>query len=140
MDAQDKRWPNVSAVVGIDVRRLAAVDMHGTKGTRMRARVILGEFLFGAFAGPLLGLATITGAPGAVWKVAGLAMVGIGLNYVPLSAHALSLRRPEALEAELEGVDVTSELRHYTFVQLWVIVPLSFVVFELSRRRAPADA
>ena len=70
----------------------------------------------------------------------GLAMVGIGLNYVPLSAHALSLRRPEALEAELEGVDVVRELRRYTFIQLWVVVPLAFVVFDLSQRRAAADA
>ena len=126
--------------MGIDVRRLAAVDMHGTKGTRMRARVIIGEFLFGAIAGPALGLSMLAGAPGVIWDLVGLAMVGIGLNYVPLSAHALSLRRPEALEAELEGVDVVRELRRYTFIQLWVVVPLAFVVFDLSQRRAAADA
>jgi len=34
----------------LDVRRLAAVDMHGTHGTLLRRRIILAEFVLGALA------------------------------------------------------------------------------------------
>lgn len=112
------------------MRRLAAVDMHGLKGGRFRSWVILAEFLFGAVAGPLLGLFMLVAADSVVWKLIGVVMIGIGLNYVPLARHALSLRTPEALAAELDGVDVRPEMRRYTALQLWVCVPLAVVVFD----------
>jgi hypothetical protein len=126
--------------VGLDVRRLAAVDMHGLKGGRIRPRVILAEFLFGAVAGPLLGLFMVVAADGVVWKLIGVAMIGIGLNYVPLARHALALRTPEALAAALDGVDVRPELRRYTALQLWVCVPLALVIFDRRQSDEPDDA
>lgn len=123
--------------VGFDVRRLAAVDMHGIKGGRFRPKVILAEFLFGAVAGPLLGLFMLVAAGNVFWKLIGVLMIGIGLNYVPLARHALSLRTSEALAAELDGVDARTELRRYTLLQLWVCVPLAVVVFD---RRQSAGA
>lgn len=125
--------------VGIDVRRLAAVDMHGTKGTRTRARVILAEFVFGAVAGPAFALVTIMAAPGVAWKLFGVALLGIGLNYIPMARYALLFRDSEVLRAELEGVDVRQELRRYTVAQVWVLVPFAFLVFD-RRQRAPEPA
>lgn len=118
----------------VDVRRLAAVDMHGLYGTRLRRRLIIAEFLLaaaGGIAGGIFLLIMTGGAPGAV---VGLYAIGVGLNYVPLAAHALALRAPRRLRAELEGVDVAAELRHYTATQFWVFVPLIFVWWELSGR------
>jgi ABC-type uncharacterized transport system involved in gliding motility auxiliary subunit len=67
----------------------------------------------------------------ALGTVVGCWLIGLAANYVPLSVHALTLIRPGALEAEIEGVDVPAELRHYTTVQLWVVVPLLLVVLAV---------
>ena len=124
----------------VDVRRLAAVDLYGLQGTSRRRRLVLVEFL--------LGLTVMTGAGVAIWlgssdpqrRVFTAWLIGAGLNYAPLSAHAISLNRPGALERELSDVDVAAELRHYTLVQLWLFVPLSLVLFDLSRRRRRGPA
>ena len=105
------------------MRRLAAVDMHGLSGSRLRRRLILAEFLLGVVAGFGLGLWTATTASGVGWRGFGIAVVGVGLNSVPLALHALSLSPAGRLEAELDGVDIPAELRHYTGVQFWILVP-----------------
>lgn len=107
----------------LDVRRLAAVDMHGLTGSRLRRRIILAEFLLGVVAGCGLGLWAALTTSSVGWRVFGIAVVGIGLNYVPLALHALSLSPAGRLETELEGVDIPAELRHYTGVQFWILVP-----------------
>lgn len=118
----------------VDVRRLAAVDMHALKGTDLRRRVIIAEFVLAAVGGIAIGLFLLFGVGGTLATVVGLYVLGIAANYVPLAIHALALRRPERLREELRGVDLRGELRHYTLAQFWVFVPLVFVWFELSRR------
>jgi hypothetical protein len=121
----------------IDVRRLAALDMWGSAGARWRRWVILAEFLLGVVGITAVGVALLRsgGAGGtalAWWSF------GVAANYAPLSWYALAFIRPGALEDEIEGVDVFAELRHYTLAQLWVVVPLLFVVLAVaqSRRRS----
>jgi hypothetical protein len=71
--------------------------------------------------------------------VAGIWILGMGLNYVPLAVFALALIRPGALDAELAGVDTHGELRRYSALQFWVFVPLSLVVFTATAAiRRPA--
>jgi hypothetical protein len=119
----------------LDVRRLAAVDMWGTRGTRRRRAIILAEFVLGATVGPALGiLLAITGS-GLLWRILGAWLAGACLNYVPLALHAIGLYPGRRLEAELSDVDVTGELRYYTAAQLWIAVPLLFVVLDLVQRR-----
>ena len=113
----------------MDVRRLAAVDMWGTRGTTRRRRVILVEFIAGAIAVTAVGAWITAAAPGVGMTVLGVWAICAGLNYVPLSVYAILLSRPDALEAELAGVDVPRELRRYSVLQLWLLVPLSLVVF-----------
>ncbi len=118
----------------VDVRRLAAVDMHGAAGTLLRRRIILAEFAFGALAGVGLGIWVLTAAaPLGIWAI------GIGLNYLPLAIYAIRLSPAGALERELAGIDVDAELRRYTVAQLWIFVPLLFAVLaalqEGARRR-----
>ena len=124
-------------VLDIDLRRLAAIDMWSSAGAPWRRWVILGEFLLGAIGGVVLGVLVMSGG-GTGRLVFGAWIVGVGLNYVPLSAHALALSRPGALEAEIAGVDVPATLRSYTVRRLWVLVPLLFVVLAFwgwRRRR-----
>jgi hypothetical protein len=121
-----------------DVRRLAAVDMYGGSGRPWRRRVILVEFLAGAVLCPALGIVSLAWAGGAFGWLLGVWLIGIGLNYVPLALHALSLSRPGALEAEVAGLDVRRELRFYTRAQLWMFVPgLVAVLALLQLRRRP---
>ena len=111
----------------LDVRRLAAVDMHGAHGTLRRRRIILAEFVLGALAGTGLGVFLAVASSSLGWVVFGALLAGICLNYVPLALHALQLSRRGALDAELEGVDIPRELRRYTKLQFWIAVPLLFV-------------
>jgi hypothetical protein len=119
----------------VDVRRLAAIDMHGVAGTMLRRRVILAEFVFGAAGCVFLGLLAATRAAAPGWRLAGVWLVGIGVNYAALAFHAVSLSRSGALDAELEGVDADSELRRYGVLQFWIVVPLLLAVLALRQIR-----
>jgi hypothetical protein len=121
----------------MNVRRLAAIDMHGIYGTRFRRRLILAEFVIGFVALVPLGTWQVVGATGFGGLALGLWLIGTGLNYLPLSAHAIALTRTGALARELDGVDVVAELRRYTVLQLWVLVPLSVVVLATRQAFAP---
>ena len=54
----------------VDVRRLAAIDMYGSAGTRLRRRLILAEFVVGAAGGMAIGLLAAlrsTASDGGYW-------------------------------------------------------------------------
>lgn len=108
--------------------------MHALKGTELRRRVIIAEFVLAAVGGIAIGLYMLIGVGGAVGTVLGLYAIGVAANYVPLAWHALSLRQPARLREELRGVDLQDELRYYTLAQFWVFVPLLFVWFALAGR------
>jgi hypothetical protein len=127
------------AVTPLDVRRLAALDMHGHAGTQLRRRVILAAFVPGAVGCVVIGLIKAACAPGAGWRLIGVWLVGIGVNYAALGLHAVSLSRTGALDAELAGVDAGSKLWRYTHRQFWIVVPLLLVVQAISQlRRRPS--
>lgn len=117
----------------VNVRRLAALDMYGARGTMRRRRIILAEFILGTAAALALGIWIATSAPSLGGRLAGLWVIGVGLNYVALAAYAwLLYRRPGALDAELAGADTARELRRYSLLQLWVFVPLSLVALSAA--------
>jgi hypothetical protein len=120
----------------MNVRRLAAIDMYGIAGTRRRRRIILAEFVVGFVALVAIGIAMLAGGS-LSWQLSGAWFIGTGLNYLPLSVHAVDLYRPGVLDTELGGVDVRAELRRYTVLQLWVLVPLALVVLALAQLRRP---
>jgi hypothetical protein len=123
-----------------DVRRLAALDLHGMAGTRLRRRLVFAEFLLGAGGGIGLGIWVAMDAASAGWQAFGAWMAGIGVNYAALSWQAVLLSRPGALGGELAAADVPGELRYYTLRQFWVAVPLLFAVLALRRTRVAAAA
>ncbi len=127
-------------MVLLDVRRLAAVDMHGVAGRRLRRRLVLAEFVLGAAAGLALGVWVAVAAGPAGWQAFGAWMAGVGVNYAALTWHAVSLSRPGALDAELAGVDVPRELRRYSILQFWVAVPLLLGLLALGQSRRPRNA
>jgi hypothetical protein len=123
----------------IDIRKLAALDMalHGR-------RLIVGEFAFGVIGGIAGGLWSIGigidhGDVSYARVAFGTWLVCIGLNYVPLLLHSLTLLRPGAVEEE--GRPEVPYVRRYNVQQLIVFVPLLVVavaaIQELARRRRP---
>lgn len=137
------RHANASKAL-IDVRRLAAVDLYGRRGAKLRRRLILAEFVLAAVDGPLLGVAILLAASSAPWVLFGACLTGIGLNYVPLALHAISLSRAGKLDAELAGVDVGAELRRYAARQFLLAVPLLVLILGAVQaavsRRATSDS
>jgi hypothetical protein len=122
-------------MVPVDVRRLAAIDMHGATGTSLRRRLIFAEFVFGAVGGLALGLWMATAGSGGAAQLVGAWVAGVGVNYVPLALFAASLSPPGALDAELAGADVGAELRRYSYTQMWIFVPLLLAVLALRQAR-----
>jgi len=114
-------------MAGVNVRRLAAIDMYGTRGTPRRRQIILAEFVAGVIASVVFGVWLVAYAAGPGGRMFGIWVIGAGLNYAPLSAYAIALSRPGALTAELADVDTGRELRRYSILQLWILVPLSLV-------------
>ena len=107
------------AAASWNVRRFAALDMYGTTGSARRRPIVVVEFALGAVGMILLGVVlTVHGAW--LW---GLWLVGCGLGYGALAVHAVTLYASHRLEAELDGVDVVSELRRYSAAQLLLFVP-----------------
>jgi hypothetical protein len=118
----------------VDVKRLAAVDMHGISGSARRKRIVLAEFAVGLVVMTGLGLVLIVGSSSLGTRILGIWLAGAGLNYAPLLAYAIALSRAGALEAELAGVDAGQELRRYGVLQLWILVPLSLLAMAFGRR------
>jgi hypothetical protein len=118
----------------LDVRRLAALDMHGVAGTPRRRTVIRAEFVLGAVVGVSLGIWVGIAATTVGWQLFCAWIVGIGVNYAALAWQAALLSRPGALEAELAGADLGRDLRRYSVLQFWIVVPLLLAVLAV---RAP---
>lgn len=109
----------------MNVKRLAAIDMYGTRGTVRRRRVITAEFILGTAGAMAFGIWLTGSAAGLGDRLFGLWAIGVSLNYAPLAAYAVALNRPGALSAELAGTDTNRELRRYGLLQFWVAVPLA---------------
>ena len=102
----------------MNVRRLAAIDMYGTRGTARRKRIILTEFIAALAATVALGTWLVIDASGLGTRIFGIWLIGADLNYAPLAAFAISLSLPGALEGELANVETDRELRRYRVLQL----------------------
>lgn len=118
----------------LDVRRLAALDMHGAAGTRLRRRVILVEFVVGVIGSAALGAWALSWG-GAVGLLLGVWLLGLAANYVPLTGHVLALWPKPKLDAELAEVELRAQLRQYTRAQLWVLVPFWIAGLALVQAR-----
>ena len=123
----------------LDVRRLAAIDMYGRRGSTRRRRLILAEFMLATIDAPLLGLAMLLAASSALPALLGAYLMGVGLNFVPLALHAISLSRASRLDAELAGVDVRAELKRYAAKQLLIGIPMLVLLFGAAQVAQAGD-
>lgn len=139
LGAVTRRHAPVRDRAGVNARRLAAIDMYGTRGTARRKRIILAEFTTALAATVALGTWLVIGASGLGTRMLGIWLIGAGLNYAPLAAFAISLSRPGALEAELANVDTGREMRRYCVLQLWILVPLSLIAMTVPGRNPAPD-
>lgn len=121
----------------MNVRRLAALDMHGASGTGRRRRLILAEFTLGTAGSLALGAWALTWG-GPVSVVLGIWLLGLAANYLPLTGYVLALWPSGALEAELAGIELRAELRRYTRMQIWVLVPFCIATLALLQARRAA--
>jgi len=108
--------------------------MGGVAGTTRRRRIITAEFLVGFVLGVVIGGILLANADSAVQYVVGLVVLGIGVNYLPLSWHALQMSVAGRRQAELEGVDKAAELRRYSVLQL-LVAPFLFLCWADWRGR-----
>jgi protein-S-isoprenylcysteine O-methyltransferase Ste14 len=132
------RWTTVMrGPTQINVRRLAALDMHGARGTPRRRRIILAEFALGTVGCAALGVWSLS-RDGLFGLVLGVWLLGLAANYLPLTAYVCSLWRTDKLQAELAGVDLSAELRHYTRTQTWVLVPFWVAGLAIAQARRSA--
>ncbi len=89
--------------------------------------------MLGAVVGTGVGVLVAVSASSLGWRLFGVWVAGVGLNYVPLALHALSLSRGGSLAGELAGIDIPHHLRRYTKTQLWIVVPLLFAVLAVAQ-------
>jgi hypothetical protein len=108
--------------------------MYGISGTIRHRRIVLAEFIAGLAVTVALGIWLVTSASSPGARIFGIWLTGAGLNYAPLAAHAIALIRPGALDAELSGIDTARELRRYSILQLWILVPLSLIAIAVITR------
>jgi hypothetical protein len=69
----------------LDVRRLAALDLHGPAGTRRRRRLVRAEFVLGAVGCIGLGLWAGVTAPALGWRLFGAWLAAAGVNYAVMA-------------------------------------------------------
>ncbi len=95
------------------------------------------EFIAAAVVGVVLGVWVIAAASHWPTCLFGVYLLGIGVNYCALAHHARRLRRPGALERELEDCDPRVELRAHRRSLGLLLVPFSLLVSDL--RHTVAD-
>jgi len=125
----------------LNVRQLAALDLYFLGPT-----IILVEFGLGAVGLVDLGLfslrASIQRERRATFVAWGAYMLGVGINYLPLLLHAISITRRGSAQKEIadELGDRRSGFSKYRRQSLFILIPLGVVVLavvqEVQRRHA----
>ena len=90
-------------MAGVNVRRLAAIDMYGARGATRRRRIILAEFTAGVLIMVPFGVWLAAFSSGLAGRVLGLWMAGSGLNGWFCCATGCAAR-PHAAREEDQGM------------------------------------
>ena len=116
--------------IGLDVRKLVALDM-----TFLGTRVIVAEYAAGVVLCGALAILSL----GRGGLLLGLPLLWIALNYVPLFLHSVDLaRRGTARQEVAAELADPRAARSYSWRQLWILVPLAVVVLAIVQRTQPA--
>lgn len=124
----------------LNVRKLAAIDLEF-----LGARFILAEFGIGAAGSTALGALTIRAGLyrfHSPWLIIfGAYLIFLGMNYVPLLLHAISMVRDGSGHEEIaeDLANKQAAMRKYRrqslFLLLPLIVPIVAIVQEVKRGR-----
>src|SRR5262245_21151360 len=116
----------------VNARRLAAVDLSG-----LGPKIIIPEFALGVLGVPALGILTVLRSGSVEMTVFGVALVGLGVNYIPLLIHAIDLVRRSAVESAIadEGSDRQALYAKYRRQSLWLLLPFAVGIAALSQMR-----
>ena len=117
----------------IDIRRLAAVDI-----AFLGSRFILAEFSIGVFGSLALGILTFARTHSLGGTVFGIYLMCIGINYVPLLLHAISLVRHGTANQELADQirDKRRMFRKYRRQSLFLLLPLVVPILAVTQTRS----
>jgi len=107
----------------MNIRKLAALDL-----SFLGPRLILTEFSVGVLGCLALGSLTLVQTQSLGGRLAGIYLLGLGFNYVPLLFHAISIIRSGAASEEIaeELIDQRNTFRKYRTQSLLLLLP--FVV------------
>jgi uncharacterized protein len=114
----------------IDFRKLAAVDI-----VFLGSRIILTEFSLGVFGSFALGVVALLRSHSLGGIALGAYLLFIGINYMPLLLHAISLVRRNGAQDEIadELRDKRRMFRKYRRQSLLLLVPLAVPILALVR-------
>ena len=117
----------------IDLRRLAAVDI-----AFLGSRFILAEFSIGVVGSLCLGVLTLVRTHSLGGTVLGAYLLCMGVNYVPLLLHAISLVRHGTAQEEIadELPEKRKMFRKYRRQSLLLLVPLVVPILAIIQRRS----
>ena len=116
-----------------DFRKLAAIDI-----AFLGYRFILAEYAFAVVFSIALGILVLARSH-SVWQVAlGTYLVCLGINYVPMLVHTVSINNKQNAMAEMgdELNDKRTAMSKYRRVSLLLLVPLAVPFFTMIRRRS----
>jgi len=116
----------------LNVRRLAAVDLSG-----LGPKIVIPEFALGVLGCWALGVLTVLRSRSLEMTALGIALVGVGVNYVPLLIHAIELVRRSAVEAAIadEARDRRALYAKYRKQSLWLLLPFAVGFAALLQMR-----
>ena len=117
------------------VRKLAAIDIAFLGPT-----FVILEFALGVFGGLALGVFAAFRARSAFGALIAAYLLSISINYVPLVAHAVSLRdRKRAREEIAEELtpDPRRAMRKYRRRSLLLLIPLVVPILAVAQARRP---
>jgi hypothetical protein len=116
----------------VNVRRLAAVDLSG-----LGPKVIIPEFATAVLGAAALGALTLFRSASLAETTFGIALIGIGTNYLPLLIHAVDLVRHTTVETAIaeEASDRRALFAKYRRQSLWLLVPFAVALAALAQLR-----
>ena len=109
------------------VRRLAVIDLHGSRGTARRLWLVRCEFALTIAVCVFLGVLFCRHGGVTGW-ILGLALLGIGCNYAVLTGWAIVLWNPQRLALEFQATSIAVDGRSYSIGQWRLAVPFLFLV------------
>jgi len=115
----------------INVRRLAAVDLLG-----LGPKIAIPQFALAVIGASALGAFTVARTRSVGGIAFGIALIGLGVNYVPLLLHAIDLVRRQKADAEIadENGDRRAMYAKYRRQSFWLLLPFFVAIAAVSRR------